>query len=150
MLDLLRDIVDLADGACSYAEARHEERMSEEITVRNGAVEQADSGTSEGIGIRVRVGGASRGFAATRDVSRDGAREALSRALDVARAQPAVDAVALTHATPAEGHWAAPCAIDPFTVPWRTNWRCCTPPRMRWAMTRAWPAGRRPQRGPHA
>jgi len=116
VLDLLRDIVDLADGACSYAEARHEERVSEEITVRNGAVEQADSGTSEGIGIRVRVGGA-WGFAATRDVSREGAREALSRALDVARSQPAVDAVPLTHAAPAQGHWASPCAIDPFSVP---------------------------------
>jgi len=115
VLDLLRDLVDLAGGDCAYAEARHEERVSEELTVRNGAVEQADSGASEGIGVRVRVGGA-WGFAATRDVSRAGAEAALARAIAVARSQPAVTAAPLTAAPAVEGHWAAPCDVDPFTV----------------------------------
>jgi TldD protein len=115
VLELLRNLVDLAAGTGVYAEARHEERLAEDLLVRNGAVEQAESDTSEGLGVRVRVGGA-WGFAATSDVSKAGAEEAFSRALALARALPAVRPTPLAPAPPATGHWATAYEIDPFTV----------------------------------
>lgn len=118
MLDLLRELVDTTAADCTYAEARHEERAHEELTVRNGAVERAESGTAEGIGVRVRVGGA-WGFAATSDTSKAGAEAALARALALARAQPSVAAAPLASlgAAPPVGHWAAAYEVDPLTVP---------------------------------
>ena len=59
------------------------------------------------------VGGA-WGFAATRDVSEQGAQLALKRALDVAAAQPAAGVRPLAPVAPQTGHWEGPCAIDPF------------------------------------
>ena len=68
MLDLLVDLVDLAAGRCAYAEARHVSTDDERILVRNGQVERVDAQSGEGIGVRVRVGGALglRGDRATR------------------------------------------------------------------------------------
>lgn len=116
MLDLLADVVDAAQGHCTYAEARHQERLGERLVVRNGAVEQADSTQDAGIGVRVRIGGA-WGFAATREATGAGAQEALARALAVAAAQPAVAAAALAPVGPQHGHWSSPCERDPFAVP---------------------------------
>src|SRR3954470_5726370 len=116
MLDLLTDVVGLADGRCSYAEARHVAERREDLEVRNGAVDQAAHETVEGIGVRVRVGGA-WGFAATADVSRAGAETALRRALAFAAAQPAGAERPLTPVEPGRGTWASPCELDPFGVP---------------------------------
>src|SRR3954453_16392735 len=116
MLDLLTDVVGLADGRCSYAEARHVAERREDLEVRNGAVDEAASETGEGIGVRVRLGGA-WGFAATADVSRAGAETALERALAFAAAQPAGADRPLTAVEAARGTWASPCEHDPFTVP---------------------------------
>src|SRR3954470_22387126 len=115
MLDLLTDVVGLAEGRCSYAEARHVAERREDLEVRNGAVDQAAHETVEGIGVRVRVGGA-WGFAATADVSRAGAETALERALAFAATQPAGADRPLTPVEPARGIWASPCQRDPFTV----------------------------------
>jgi TldD protein len=116
MLDLLVDLVALADGRCAYAEARHVAEAGEGLTVRNGEVADAGVATSEGIGVRVRVGGA-WGFAATADTSRAGAEAALARALAFAEALPAARAAGLAPAgAPARGHWASPCDVDPFAV----------------------------------
>ncbi len=116
ILDLLAELIATASGDCTYAEARHEQSVAEHITVRNGEVERADHDESEGIGVRVRVGGA-WGFAATREVSRTGAQEALARALALARAQPAAGLAPLADVPAVSGHWASPCEIDPFTMP---------------------------------
>jgi TldD protein len=115
VLDLLTDVVGLADGRCSYAEARHVAERREDLEVRNGAVDEATGETVEGIGVRVRVGGA-WGFAATADVSPSGAEEALERALAFAAAQPAGADRPLTAVEPARGSWASQCEIDPFAV----------------------------------
>ena len=72
MLDLLTDLMTAADGRCAYAEARHVDSRSEAIAVLNGRIDTIDSSASQGIGVRVRVGGG-WGFAATRDVRRAGA-----------------------------------------------------------------------------
>jgi len=116
VLDLLRQTVDLAEGRCAYAEARHVHHRAEALAVHDELIDAVDADESEGIGVRVLVGGA-WGFAATRDVSPAGAQAALRRALAVAEAQPAAGDRPLAPVTPATGHWDGPCAIDPFAVP---------------------------------
>jgi TldD protein len=115
MLDLLTGLMDAATGRCAYAEARHVDARSEAIAVLSGHVDAIDSAASEGIGVRVRVGGG-WGFAATRDVTRAGAEAALERALAFAEAQPAGPATPLAPVEPARGHWSSPYEVDPFTV----------------------------------
>ena len=68
MLELLTDLMGDAVGRCAYAEARHVDSRSEAIAVLNGRVDAIDSSGSEGIGVRVQVGGG-WGFAATREVT---------------------------------------------------------------------------------
>ena len=87
----------------------------ERVAVRDGAVEALDRGEDEGVGVRVRVGGA-WGFAATRQATPSGAEEALHRALNVARTQPASTGAELAHEPPARGEHAGPCLEDPFAV----------------------------------
>jgi TldD protein len=115
-LDLLTDLMGKAEGRCAYAEARHVERRDEALTVRSSQVDDFAAGESNGIGVRVRVGGG-WGFAATRDVSAAGAEAALADALAIAEAQPAGPATPLAPVPPATGHWASPHTIDPFDVP---------------------------------
>jgi TldD protein len=115
-LDLLQDLMAKAEGRCTYAEARHVHERSEHTSVLNGDVEDVSAEESEGIGVRVRIGGA-WGFAATREVSAAGAEDALARALAIAEAQPTTPATPLASAgEPARGHWEGPCAQDPFAV----------------------------------
>jgi TldD protein len=114
-LDLLTDLMGKAEGRCAYAEARHVERRDEALTVRSGQVDDFAAGESDGIGVRVRVGGG-WGFAATRDVSAAGAEAALADALAIAEAQPAGPATPLAPVPPAMGHYASPHTIDPFEV----------------------------------
>jgi TldD protein len=114
-LDLLTALMDAAQGRCAYAEARHIEARSEAIAVLSGQVDAIDSSVSEGIGVRVRLGGG-WGFAATRDVTRAGGEAALARALAIAEAQPAGPATPLAPVPPARGHWSSPFETDPFAV----------------------------------
>ena len=114
-LDLLSELMATAEGRCTYAEARHVEERSEAMAVLGGRIDALDSSDSEGIGVRVRVGGG-WGFAATRDVTRTGAEAALSRALAIAESQPAGPPTPLAPVEPARGHWASPYEIDPFAV----------------------------------
>jgi TldD protein len=115
MLELLTDLMTVAQGRCAYAEARHVDSRSEAIAVLNGRIDAIDSSASQGIGVRVRVGGG-WGFAATRDLTRAGAQAALARALAVAESQPATAATPLAPAAAAIGHWASPYDLDPFAV----------------------------------
>ena len=114
--DLLQDLMAKAEGRCAYAEARQVHKRSEHASVLNGDVEEVTAGESEGIGVRVRIGGG-WGFAATRDITVAGAEQALARALAIAEAQPAGPATPLASAgDPARGHWESPCEQDPFAV----------------------------------
>jgi TldD protein len=106
-LELLTDLMNDAVGRCAYAEARHVDARSEAIAVLNGRVDAIDSSGSEGIGVRVQVGGG-WGFAATREVTRAGAQAALAHALALAEAQPATADRALAPVAPALGHWSSP------------------------------------------
>ena len=104
-----------AGARADYADARHVHTRTERISTRAGALDEMERHESEGIGVRVRVGGA-WGFAATRETTRKAAEEALVRALAVADAQPAAPSTPLAAAEPARGSWASPCDRDPFGV----------------------------------
>src|SRR5215216_7645699 len=105
-----------AASRAQYADARFVRTRSERLSTRNGAVDRVDGHDSEGIGVRVRVGGA-WGFAAVRGAAKADAEAALERALAVAAAQPPSRGAALTEERPAIGTYTSPAQRDPFEVP---------------------------------
>ncbi len=105
-----------AGGRADYADARHVHTRTERISTRNRRLDEMERHESEGIGVRVRVGGA-WGFAATRETTRAGAEEALQRALAIAEAQPAAEPAPLAPLEPSRGSWSSTCERDPFSVP---------------------------------
>ena len=115
MLDLMTELVAAAPARCTYAEARYVRSEHEDVLVRNGRVEQIDSVSADGIGVRVRAGGG-WGFASTRDATRTGVQRALARALAIAESQPAAPAGPLAPVAPARGHWSCDYETDPLAV----------------------------------
>src|SRR5947209_19641664 len=108
--------MDAAAAGGAYADVRFIRQREEYIATRNGEIDDLQRDGDEGIGVRVRVGGA-WGFAATRDTSKAGAEAALARALAVARAQPATEATPLAPEPPARGRHRGGEGTDPFEVP---------------------------------
>lgn len=108
--------MDKAARAGAYADARFVRTKLEHIATRNGGLDELSHAEEEGIGIRVRVGGA-WGFAATNDLDRAAAARALDRALAIARAQPAAAPSPLVPEPPARGSHRAGEGTDPFDVP---------------------------------
>src|SRR3954452_13120614 len=108
--------MDSAAAGGAYADARFVRQRSEFLATRNGEVDELHRDEDEGIGVRVRVGGA-WGFAATGDTSKEGAEAALARALAIARAQPKVDATPLAPEPAARGEHRGGDGTDPFDVP---------------------------------
>jgi TldD protein len=115
MLGLLTELMARAPARCTYAEARHVTTDHEEVLVRNGRVEQIDSASADGIGVRVRAGGG-WGFAATRDATSAGMEQALARALAIAESQPLAPAGPLAPVDPARGRWTCAHEQDPLAV----------------------------------
>jgi TldD protein len=113
---MLEDLMGAATARADYADVRHVRTRQESISTRNGAVDEVEGAESEGVGIRVRVGGA-WGFAATRDLAKPGLEKALERALTVAAAQPRAPRTPLAPEPPARGRWESSVQIDPFSVP---------------------------------
>ncbi|HEX8121455.1 MAG TPA: TldD/PmbA family protein [Solirubrobacteraceae bacterium] len=116
MIDDLVALMSCVDGRCSYAEARRVTTVEQRAGVRNGRVEVASHDETDGVGVRVRVGGA-WGFAGTRDTTRAGAEAALSRAIALAAAQPSAADRPRSEEPPATGHWTHPIERDPTSVP---------------------------------
>src|SRR5947209_17243073 len=108
--------MDAAAAGGAYADVRFIHQRSEALATRNGVVDDLRRAEDEGIGVRVRVGGA-WGFAATRDATKPGAEAALQRALAIARAQPSADATPLAPEPPARGEHRGGEGTDPFQVP---------------------------------
>jgi TldD protein len=113
--ELLRDLMEAASTRAEYADARFVSTRSERLDTRNGEVDRVESDVSEGIGVRVRVGGA-WGFAACHGTERAAAEAALRRALEVAAAQPAAPATALAPEPAAAGTYEVAVKRDPFEV----------------------------------
>jgi TldD protein len=108
--------MDSAAARGAYADARFVRQRSEYVATRNGEVDDLSHDEDEGIGVRVRVGGA-WGFAATRDTTKDGAEAALARALAIAGAQPSAEPTPLAPEPPARGEHRGGDGTDPFEVP---------------------------------
>ena len=116
MDERLTDLMDAAANRGAYADARFVRQRSEYLATRNGVVDELHRDEDEGLGVRVRVGGA-WGFAATRDTSKAGAEAALARALAIAQAQPRAEPTPLAPEPPARGTHRGGEGTDPFAVP---------------------------------
>src|SRR4051794_15163127 len=112
----LSELMEAAAAGGAYADVRFVRRGSEFIATRNGEVDELHRDEDEGIGVRVRVGGA-WGFAATRETSKAGAEAALARALAIARAQPRAQPTQLAPEPVARGEHRAGEGTNPFDVP---------------------------------
>src|SRR4051794_16063480 len=108
--------MDSAAREGAYADARFVRSRGERIATRNGTIDDLTHGEDEGIGVRVRIGGA-WGFAATSATDSESAHTAVARALAIARAQPATDDGALAPEPPARGSHHGGDGTDPFVVP---------------------------------
>src|SRR3954452_22108305 len=115
MKDLLEELMDSASRRADYADARHVRSRAESLATRSGAIEEVESDDAEGIGVRVRVGGA-WGFAATRELDGAGVERALEQAIEIAASQPRAPATPLAPEPPARGRWESTREIDPFDV----------------------------------
>jgi TldD protein len=115
--DLCRAAVDAAVGAgASYADARTVVGRSQAVSTKNGRVENVSDLETEGIGVRVLIGGA-WGFACDRRLDVDGARGAALRACAFALAAGGRDGKALAPLAASSGRYRTPMEKDPFAVP---------------------------------
>ncbi|MGI8872574.1 MAG: TldD/PmbA family protein [Candidatus Limnocylindria bacterium] len=119
MQELIDAALDAARRAgATYADARYVERQTEGLTVKNGALEAAESDTSAGIGVRLLLDGA-WGFSSTSRLERTDVERvtreaaAIARASSVARRAPVV----LDAARPVVATYRTPVEEDPFSVP---------------------------------
>jgi TldD protein len=105
----------VAAGA-GYADARAVVRRAQLVRTKNGRMDQLSDAESEGIGVRVLVGGA-WGFACDRRLTTQGAREAAARAAAFARAAGKRDGRALAPLEARSGSYRTPVQQDPFALP---------------------------------
>jgi TldD protein len=114
--DVCGAAVDAAVGAgAAYADARAVVGRAQGVSTKNGRVENVNDLETEGIGVRVLVGGA-WGFACDRRLDADGARDAALRACAFARASGGRDEKALAPLAATSGTYRTPVERDPFTV----------------------------------
>ena len=107
-----------ASGA-DYADARAISRRVQHVATKNGELDAVSDGETEGVGVRVLVGGA-WGFAGDRRLSDEGAREAAQRAVAFARASAASakrGTVELAPVQTTRGEYRTPAGRDPIEVP---------------------------------
>ena len=117
MRDLCASAVEAALAAgVSYADARAVVRRSQTVATKNGRVETVRDVESEGLGVRVLVGGA-WGFACDRRLSNEGATGAAQRSVAFAQAAPGVHERTLAPVAPAGGTYESRVERDPIEVP---------------------------------
>ncbi|HET8571838.1 MAG TPA: TldD/PmbA family protein [Candidatus Limnocylindria bacterium] len=118
MNELIDRALDAAQRAgAAYADVRIVERDAETLTVKNGALEAANSERSEGFGVRVLVDGA-WGFSASALLEPEEVERVTRQALAIARASGLArgEPVLLDESPPQVGHYATPFSEDPFSV----------------------------------
>jgi TldD protein len=104
----------LAAGA-TYVDARALSRRSQRVATKNGRVDALTDVESEGIGVRVLVGGA-WGFACDRRLDTDGAEEAARRACAFAAAAPGPHERKLAPVEAIQAEYRTPLDVDPFSI----------------------------------
>ncbi|HXY84217.1 MAG TPA: TldD/PmbA family protein [Gaiellaceae bacterium] len=116
MRDLCATAVDAAVTAgATYVDARAVIVRHQSVTTKNGRVDGLTDSESEGIGVRVLVGGA-WGFACDRRLDAEGARAAAVRAYEFARATGTVSRRALAPVEAQTATYRTPLERDPFEV----------------------------------
>ncbi len=116
MRELCEHAVAAALGAgASYADARVVVRRSQVVGTRNQRVERLDDSETEGIGVRVLVGGA-WGFACDRRLDSEGAEAAAAKACAFAKAAPGGHRRELAPVEAARGEFRTQVERDPFAV----------------------------------
>ena len=119
MRELARRAVQLLrDRGVEYGDVRVESISTESLTFRSLRLSEASLSAEEGVGVRAVVDGC-WGFASCTGLSSRSVDEAVSRAVEVARAGGVAGAgqVRLAPQDPQEGHFRGPCVRDPFAVP---------------------------------
>jgi TldD protein len=117
--ELIERALDAADrGGASYVEVRVQERDSESLTVKNGALEAAMANSTAGFGIRVLVDGA-WGFCSSARLEPDEADRIAGEALEIAHASRRAlgEPVELDDTPPVTDTYRTPHEEDPFAVP---------------------------------
>src|SRR5438552_8751559 len=102
----------------SYADVRLDERVQQDITVKNGQQAAVSDDGGGGVGVRVLVDGA-WGFAGSAWLNRDEVQAVVERATRIARASATARSLPVELGPPvtSRGHYRTPVARDPFTVP---------------------------------
>ena len=105
-------------AGASYADARIGRYRRQFVGTRERQVTGVSDSESYGVGVRALVGG-SWGFAATREMTRDGVQQAAREAVKLARAARSVQRrpVELSPVAPVKGTWRTPITRDPVDVP---------------------------------
>src|SRR5438093_10974668 len=86
MKDLAEAVLNAAQiKGAAYADVRLDERVQQDITVKNGQLAAVSDDASEGFGVRVLVDGA-WGFAGSARLRQDEVQEVVQRASRIARA----------------------------------------------------------------
>jgi len=118
MLDLAHQAVESARKAgADYADARFVSEESESLSVKNQEMEGIDRSLSQGVGIRVLVGGY-WGFAATARATPEDLDRTAELAVAIARAASRLpmDPVKLAEVEPVKAEWSTAVQEDPFAV----------------------------------
>ena len=118
MNDLIDRVLDAAErGGASYSDVRIVERETEQLTVKNGALEAAVANVSAGFGVRVLVDGA-WGFSSSSNREPEEAERVTREALAIAAASRLAQRapVQLDDTAPAVDRYVTPYDEDPFAV----------------------------------
>jgi len=116
--DLIERALDAAThGGATYADVRVQKRDTEQLTVKNGALEAATSSVTAGFGVRVLVDGA-WGFSSSSLLEPGEADRIAAEALEIARASSIARRapVELDDTAPATDTYRTPHDEDPFGV----------------------------------
>jgi TldD protein len=119
LLEIAQHAVETARRAgASYADARFVSEEAESLTVKNQEMEGIDRSYSQGVGIRVLVGGY-WGFAATARTEDAEIDRTAKLAVSIARAASRLpmEPVRLASVDPVTDRWSSPLQDDPFAVP---------------------------------
>jgi len=118
LLDLAHQALEAARKAgADYADARFVSEESESLSVKNQEMEGIDRGLSQGVGIRVLVGGY-WGFAATARSAPEDLERTAELAVGIARAAARLpmEPVKLAEVEPVRAEWGTAVHEDPFAV----------------------------------
>ena len=119
----MKDLAEAALNAAqvkgaSYADVRVDERVQQDIVVKNGQLAAVSDDVSEGLGVRVIVDGA-WGFAGSARLDQNELQEVVDRAIRIARASARVGLTPVNLGPPvtSRGKYRTPVERDPFSVP---------------------------------